>query len=41
MSATTNADRVAEAIRAAVDAAPPLTDAQVDRLAVLLRGGTR
>lgn len=33
------AARLADCIRNAVDAAPPLTAAQRDRLALLLRGG--
>ena len=33
------ADRLAEHITKVVDQAPPLTAEQVDRLAVLLRGG--
>ena len=32
-------ERLAEYIKATVDAAPALTDAQRDRLAALLRGG--
>lgn len=35
------AERLADHIAKAVAEAPPLTDAQVDRLAVLLRGGAR
>jgi len=38
LAAKFKADRLAQHIRRVVDSAPPLTPAQRDRLAVLLRG---
>ncbi len=39
LAAEFKADRLADYIRRTVDAAPPLTAEQRDRLALLLRGG--
>ena len=38
LAAAFKADRLAQHIRNVVDSAPPLTKAQLERLAVLLRG---